>query len=65
MVILFFALNGNSQGKNEVYLFSYFVGNGEDGLHLAFSIDGLNWEALKSNSSFLTPKVGIDKLMEL
>ena len=27
------------------YLFSYFKGNGEDGLHLAWSADGLTWTA--------------------
>jgi len=48
---------------NEVYLFSYFMGNGEDGLHLAYSYDGLKWEALNDNKSFLTPEVGGDKLM--
>ena len=52
-----------AQDKNEVYMFSYFMGNGEDGLHLAYSYDGLNWEALKNNKSFLTPNVGKDKLM--
>jgi len=45
------------------YLFSYFKGNGEDGLHLAVSNDGLKWEALKNDSSFLIPAVGKDKLM--
>ena len=44
------------------YLFSYFTGNGEDGLHLAWSADGLKWESLKSGKSFLTPGVG-GKLM--
>jgi len=44
------------------YLFSYFTGNGEDGLHLAWSADGLKWHALKGGESFLTPKVG-GKLM--
>ncbi|RTE55425.1 beta-galactosidase [Arenibacter aquaticus] len=48
---------------DEVYLFSFFKGNGEDGLHLAYSEDGYTWEALKNNGSFLTPKVGKDKLM--
>lgn len=52
-----------AQDKNEVYMFSYFMGNGEDGLHLAYSTDGLKWEALKNNNSFLTPEVGVDKLM--
>lgn len=45
------------------YLFSYFLGNGEDGLHLAWSPDGLKWEALKDGKSFLTPAVGKSKLM--
>ncbi|HNY78185.1 MAG: glycoside hydrolase family 43 protein [Sedimentisphaerales bacterium] len=40
------------------YLFSYFKGNGEDGLHLAWSADGLTWTALKGDRSFLTPQVG-------
>ena len=52
-----------AQEKQEVYLFSYFIGNGEDGLHLASSTDGLKWEALKNNKSFLTPTAGKDKLM--
>lgn len=48
---------------SENYIFSYFQNNGEDGLHLAYSHDGLNWAALKNNTSFLTPQVGKDKLM--
>ncbi len=46
-----------------VFLFSYFVGNGEDGLHLAASEDGLKWTALHEGKSFLTPVVGENKLM--
>ncbi len=45
------------------YLFSHFVGNGEDGLHLAWSRDGLKWEALNGGKSYLTPTVGKAKLM--
>ena len=52
----------HSQGKHH-YLFSYFVGNGEDGLHLAYSTDGYQWNALKEGKSLLTPTVGKDKLM--
>ncbi|MCP4454131.1 MAG: glycoside hydrolase family 43 protein [Planctomycetes bacterium] len=44
------------------YLFSYFLDNGQDGLHLAYSHDGLTWAALKNGESFLPPKVG-GKLM--
>ncbi len=47
----------------EVYLFSYFKGNGEDGLHLAYSTDGLAWNSLNDDSSYLKPKLGKDKLM--
>jgi len=48
---------------NDIYLFSYFVGNGEDGLHLSYSEDGYNFEKLADGQSFLTPKVGKDSLM--
>jgi hypothetical protein len=40
------------------YLFSYFTGNGEDGLHFAASSDGLTWTPLKDRASFLQPAVG-------
>ena len=53
---------GFSQTGN-VYMFSYFKDNGQDGLHLAYSIDGYKWTALKHDSSFLTPAVAKDKLM--
>jgi beta-xylosidase len=56
-------LTGFSPGRNKVYLFSYFKGNGEDGLHLAYSRDGLNFAALNNDKSFLTPQVGTSKLM--
>ncbi|GEL10793.1 Acetyl esterase/lipase [Flavobacterium glycines] len=49
--------------EKSVYLFSYFKGNGEDGLHLAYSEDGYKWQSLKRDASFLTPEVGKDKLM--
>ena len=51
----------SSQGR--IYLFSYFKGNGEDGLHLAYSSDGLTWTALNNDKSFLTPVIGVSKLM--
>jgi Glycosyl hydrolases family 43 len=40
------------------YLFSYFTNNGEDGLHLLSSGDGLTWTALNGGRSFLYPAVG-------
>ncbi|MEP6724900.1 MAG: glycoside hydrolase family 43 protein [Bacteroidota bacterium] len=54
---------GFSQTSNNVYLFSYFKDNGQDGLHLAYSMDGYKWTALKNDSSLLKPAVAKDKLM--
>jgi len=53
----------SSSENGKVYLFSYFKGNGEDGLHLAYSRDGYKFTALNNDKSFLTPLVGISKLM--
>ena len=47
---------------SKVYLFSYFKGNG-DGLHLAYSKDGMKWETLFNDSILLKPEIGKDKLM--
>ena len=44
------------------YLFAYFKGNGEDGVHLAHSADGLTWRALRHDSAFFKPGVGVEKL---
>lgn len=63
LLVLFSVHHVFGQKKNEVFLFSYFTGNGEDGLHLAYSIDGYTWETLKNNQSFLKPATGKDKLM--
>ncbi|MDN3687936.1 glycoside hydrolase family 43 protein [Cyclobacterium jeungdonense] len=51
------------QAKKEVYLFSYFTGNGEDGLHLAYSLDGYQFKPLENGNAILTPTAGEDKLM--
>jgi beta-galactosidase len=60
-VFCLFSLVASAQ--KEVYLFSYFVDNGQDGLHLAYSTDGLKWTALNEGKSYLAPTVGKDKLM--
>jgi GH43 family beta-xylosidase len=61
--LLFISILLSGAGKGKVFLFSYFKGNGEDGLHLAYSRDGLNFIALNDDKSFLTPEVGVSKLM--
>jgi len=47
----------------KAYLFSYFVNRSADGLHLAYSYDGLTWKTLHKGTSLLAPAVGKDKLM--
>jgi hypothetical protein len=42
------------------YVFSYFKGNGEGGLHLAYSEDGLRWRALDGDSAFFKAKILYD-----
>jgi hypothetical protein len=51
------------KGSDEVFMFSYFTGNGETGLHLAWSEDGLSWHALNEGRPVLTPTAGKDRLM--
>jgi len=62
IAFLFSVSAGNCQ-TSKIYMFSFFINNGEDGLHLAYSRDGYNWKALKNSQSFLTPAVANDKLM--
>ena len=52
-----------AQPIDSVYAFSYFKGNGEDGLHLAYSQDGFSWHSLNDDGSFLQPELSADKLM--
>ena len=39
------------------FLFSYFTRNGEDGVHLAYSRDGISWAALNGGRPVITPAV--------
>ncbi|MEO6724332.1 MAG: glycosyl hydrolase, partial [Blastocatellia bacterium] len=41
----------NRADSKSVWLFTSFRGNGEDGLHLAYSRDGYQWIALKKDQS--------------
>ena len=62
-ILVFFTIVLSGAEKDNIFLFSYFKGNGEDGLHLAYSTDGLKFTALNNDKSFLTPIAGISKLM--
>lgn len=51
-----------SCSEKQVYVFSYFKGNGEEGLYLAYSEDGYHWHNL-SEKAILAPELSKDKLM--
>ena len=61
--LLLLGLTMVAQAQTADYLFAYFTNNGEDGLHLMHSRDGLQWSALNGGKSYLTPTVGSQKLM--
>lgn len=52
---------GTARNKDSMYLFCYFKGNG-DGLHYAYSENGIAWTPLFSDSPILKPTVSRDKL---
>src|SRR5512134_616761 len=59
LFILVFGLATSAlQAADTAYLFTYFIRNGEDGLHLAWSEDGYNWQPVGEGRSFLTPVIG-------
>jgi beta-xylosidase len=51
-------ISSSAVQPRRAYLFSYFINNGEDGLHLLSSNDGLEWTPLNGGHSFLHPQVG-------
>lgn len=53
----------NAEEAEPTYLFTSFRGNGEDGLYLAYSRDGLYWSPLNNNRPLLAPQVGEAQLM--
>jgi beta-xylosidase len=63
LLLCILSANARAQSRDSVYIFSYFKGNGEDGLHLAYSTDAYHWITLKGDSSFLKPTVAKDRLM--
>ena len=61
-----FAVNptlAKKKNEKQIWLFSYFNDNGEDGLHLAYSTDMYTWKALNNDKSLLAPQISNDKLM--
>ncbi|MCR5579200.1 MAG: family 43 glycosylhydrolase [Prevotella sp.] len=62
LTLLITVLSLTGLQARDVYLFSYFVGQ-SDGLHLAYSYDGLKWTALNDGRPMMTPTVGKDRLL--
>ena len=62
LILGLFIVSCSEKAEKQAYIFSYFMGNGEDGLHLAYSEDGYNWKNL-DEKSFLAPELSADKLM--
>ena len=57
-LVLLTQMPGPAAQPGRAYLFSYFINNGEDGLHLLSSGDGVQWTQLNGGRSFLYPHVG-------
>ena len=57
------AATASAAAAGEVLVFSFFRNNGEDGLYLAASEDGLKWTPLHGDQPLLRPEVGESKLM--
>lgn len=55
--------SGAQDPGKPAWVFSYFTGNGEDGLHLAVSEDALHWEAVAGGRPVFNAQVGSEKLM--
>lgn len=55
--------SAEAEDSDDVLLFSFFRGNGEAGLYLAWSEDGLAWQEIKPGFVWITPKVGESVLM--
>lgn len=49
---------GSAEASAEAHLFTYFTGNGESGLHLAWSEDGYTWRSVVGGRSVFTARVG-------
>ncbi|MBN1917639.1 MAG: glycoside hydrolase family 43 protein [Verrucomicrobia bacterium] len=45
------------------YLFAFFRDNGQDGVHLASSDDGLEWASINGDRPLLAPRAGTERLM--
>ncbi len=52
-----------ARAADTAYLFTYFIGNGADGLHLMWSEDGYTWQPIAEGRSVLPPRVGTTEVL--
>jgi hypothetical protein len=52
------AADANAAEPRSAYVFSFFRDNGQDGVYLALSEDGLTWREVHGGRPVLTPQVG-------
>ena len=63
LVILLLFLSPIAFAQNDnAYIFAYFQHRKQDGLHLAYSLDGLSWKPLFGGKAVFNPKVGSEKM---
>ncbi len=59
LILVFFCSFLKPEKKEKYgYVFAYFLKNGETGLHMAWSEDGIAWESVKKGRSLVKPAVG-------
>jgi hypothetical protein len=63
IIIVSFIAVSAIYGQDSMYLFSYFINNGEDGLHLAASKEGYFFQEIIKDRSWIRPELSKDKLM--
>jgi glycosyl hydrolase family 43 len=51
------AISRAALAERPAFLFSYFTRNGEDGVHLAYSRDGITWLPLNGGRAVITPAI--------
>lgn len=58
LVLVAYACSEPGKEGGRAFVFAYFTKGGEDGLHLAYSYDALEWTTLNGGKPVLAPKVG-------
>ncbi|WP_221033198.1 glycoside hydrolase family 43 protein [Actomonas aquatica] len=61
LLLLFVALP--LRAVDTAFLFTYFTGNGQDGLHLMWSDDGYTWQPIAEGRSVMPPRIGTTEVL--